>query len=158
MTMNQLHHHLWHKISIHATRWYRGYRSGGPENRIRVLLRQTLGFYPGNACTESLYRWSGMWVQNLKTTILTKLFTMDSSNNESADVKPTVSMNFSPPVITTQMMPRPDPSIEKQALATLPSLLNRNKSEHSLSTRILTECSTVQEALNMIIKTIGDLE
>ena len=85
----------------------------------------------------------------------------ESTNNESADVKPTFAMNFSPTVITSQMMPRPDPSIEKQsaeerfrvfktvadslisiyaiagqeavgqrqALATLPSLLNRNESE-----------------------------
>ena len=115
---------------------------------------------------------------------------MESTNNESADVKPAFAMNFSPPVITAQMMPRPDPSIEKQsaeewfrvfktvadslisiyavagqevvgqrqALATLPSLLNRNESEQRLSTRILTECSTVQEAQNMIIRTIGDLE
>ena len=115
---------------------------------------------------------------------------LKSTDNGSADVKPTFAMNFSPPVITAQMMPRPDPSIEKQsaeewfrvfktvadslisiyavagqeavgqrqALATLPSLLNRNESEQRLSTRILTECSTVQEAQNMIIKTIGDLE
>ena len=115
---------------------------------------------------------------------------LKSTDNGSADLKPTFAMNFSPPVITAQMMPRPDPSIEKQsaeewfrvfktvadrlisiyavagqkavgqrqALATLPSLLNRNESEQRLSTRILTECSSVQEAQNMIIKTIGDLE
>ena len=111
-------------------------------------------------------------------------------SSESDDVKPAITMNFSPPVISANMMPRPDPCIEKQsaeewfrifrtvadslisiyamagqeivgqrqALATLPCLLNRNESEQRLSSRIMTECTTIDEAQQLIIKTIGDLE
>ena len=100
------------------------------------------------------------------------------------------TMMFTPPVITASMMPRPDPSVERQsaeewvkifrtvaesliniyraagqeivgqrqALSTLPSLLNRNESEQKLSTRLISECNTVEEAERLVIRTIGDLE
>ena len=102
----------------------------------------------------------------------------------------TATMTFAPPVITANMMPVPNPSVEKQsaedwfkifssvadnliaiyrtanqevvgqrqALATIPSLLNRNESEQRLSTRILQECTTVKEAETLIKKTVGNLE
>ena len=117
--------------------------------------------------------------------------TIDStgSNATSQAMAPTVMM-FSPPVITASMMPRPDPSVERQsaeewfrifrtvaesligiyrtagqeivgqrqALSTLPSLLNRNESEKKLSTRIITECTSIEEAEELVKRTIGDLE
>ena len=102
----------------------------------------------------------------------------------------TMPMMFAPPVITANMMPQPNASVEKQsaeewfkvfkvvadslisiyehanqgvvgqrqALATLPSLLNRNESEKRLATRIISECNSVEEAGLLITKTIGDLE
>ena len=47
---------------------------------------------------------------------------------------------------------------QRQALATLPSLLNRNASEKRLANRILSECNTVEEAERLVQRTIGDLE
>ena len=113
------------------------------------------------------------------------------SQNDGAPPAPTApAMTFAPPVITANMMPVPNPSVEKQsaedwfkifssvadnlisiyrtanqevvgqrqALATIPSLLNRNESEQRLSTRILQECTTVKEAETLIKKTVGNLE
>ena len=100
------------------------------------------------------------------------------------------TMSFAPPVITANMMPVPNPAVEKQsaedwfkiftsvadnliaiyrtanqevvgqrqALATIPSLLNRNESEQRLATRILQECKTVKEAETLVKKTVGNLE
>ena len=47
---------------------------------------------------------------------------------------------------------------QRQALATLPSLLNRNESEKRLATRIISECATIAEAKDLVVKTIGNLE
>lgn len=47
---------------------------------------------------------------------------------------------------------------QRQALATIPSLLNRNESEQRLSTRILQECTTIREAEALVIRTVGNLE
>ena len=47
---------------------------------------------------------------------------------------------------------------QRQALATIPSLLNRNASEQRLATRILEECKTIEEAKDLVIKTVGNLE
>ena len=47
---------------------------------------------------------------------------------------------------------------QRQALATLPSLLNRNESEKRLATRIISECATVTEAKDLVTRTIGNLE
>ena len=47
---------------------------------------------------------------------------------------------------------------QRQALATLPTLLNRNESELRLATRILSECTNINEAEALITWTIGDLE
>ena len=108
----------------------------------------------------------------------------------AAAAAPAATMSFTPPVITANMMPVPNPSVEKQsaedwfkiftsvadnliaiyrtanqevvgqrqALATIPSLLNRNESEQRLSTRILQECKTVKEAEALVKKTVGNLE
>ena len=46
---------------------------------------------------------------------------------------------------------------QRQALATLPALLNRNESERKLTTRILTECESLEQAEELIRLTIGDL-
>ena len=91
-------------------------------------------------------------------------------------------------MITPAMLPRPDParqSVEdwfklfkavtgglvqlycsvgqeiigqRQALATLTPLLNRNASERKLTTRILTECENLEQTEELIRLTIGDLE
>ena len=45
-----------------------------------------------------------------------------------------------------------------QALATIPSLLNRNESEQRLASRILQECATIKEAEELVKKTVGNLE
>ena len=47
---------------------------------------------------------------------------------------------------------------QRQALATLPSLINRNESEQRLATRILQECTTVTEAETLVKRTVGNLE
>lgn len=118
------------------------------------------------------------------------------SDNEQPAVAPADTteqqtiMSFAAPVITANMMPRPDPSVDRQsaedwfkifhaiadslisiyrstgqeavgqqqALATLPSLLNRNQSEKRLATRIIQECKTIKEAQDVVVKTIGNLE
>ena len=110
--------------------------------------------------------------------------------SETDNAPQAVTMTFAPPIITANMMPHPDVSVDKQsaeewfkvfkevadsligiytaanqgvvgqrqALATLPSLLNRNESEKRLANRILSECTTVEEAEKLIQRTIGDLE
>ena len=97
---------------------------------------------------------------------------------------------FAPPTITANMLPKPNPSVEKQstedwfkvfysvaesligiyrtanqeivgqrqALATIPSLLNRNESEQRLATRIVQECKTIKEAESLVVRTVGNLE
>ena len=47
---------------------------------------------------------------------------------------------------------------QRQALATLSALLNRNESERKLTNRILTEFENLQQAEELIRLTIGDLE
>ena len=47
---------------------------------------------------------------------------------------------------------------QRQALAAIPSLLNRNESERRLATRIIQECTTIRQAQELVIKTIGNLE
>ena len=115
-------------------------------------------------------------------------------NPAAANVVPnplaTPQISFAPPIITANMLPRPNPSVEKQspedwfkvfatvaenlvaiyrtanqeivgqrqALATIPSLLNRNESEQRLASRILQECTTIAEAKDLVVKTVGNLE
>ena len=47
---------------------------------------------------------------------------------------------------------------QRQALAAIPSLLNRTEGESRLATRILAECQNLKEAGELIRQTIGDLE
>ena len=47
---------------------------------------------------------------------------------------------------------------QRQALATIPSLLNRTEGEKRLSFRILSECQNLEEAEALILQTVGDLE
>ena len=46
---------------------------------------------------------------------------------------------------------------QRQALATLTALLNRNESERKLTTRILTECENLEQAEELARLTIRDL-
>ena len=105
-------------------------------------------------------------------------------------VQPQLQLSFQPPIITANMLPKPNPSPDKQspedwfklfssvaesfiaiyreahqevvgqrqALATIPSLLNRNESEQRLATRIIQECTTIAEAKELVIRTVGNLE
>ena len=47
---------------------------------------------------------------------------------------------------------------QRQALAAIPSLLNRTEGETRLSIRILSECQNLDEAGDLISQTVGDLE
>ena len=115
---------------------------------------------------------------------------MSEEGNGTQPQQVTQTITFAPPVITANMLPKPNPSVtqqsaedwfkifasvaenlvaiyrtanqevvgQRQALATLPSLLNRNESEQRLSHRILEECTTIAEAKELVIKTVGNLE
>ena len=47
---------------------------------------------------------------------------------------------------------------QRQALATIPALLNRSEGERRLAIRIVTECQSIQEAEQLVHQTVGDLE
>jgi hypothetical protein len=114
----------------------------------------------------------------------------DNAAGEAPAAPAVPTLSFAPPTITANMLPRPNPSIEKQstedwfnlyssvansliaiyrtanqeivgqrqALATIPSLLNRNESEQRLATRIIQECATIAEAEALVKRTVGNLE
>ena len=47
---------------------------------------------------------------------------------------------------------------QRQALASIPALLNRTEGEKRLALRIVTECQNIQEAEKLVCQTVGDLE